>query len=85
MGLLKKLDKHTGLIGTMAETVHADLTQALQTGRLTGQDLRNAVLSCLGCEGAGECEHWLADHRAGAEDTPAYCRNREMMLRLREG
>lgn len=82
MGFLTKMDRHSGLIGSMAETVHADLTEALQHGRITAQDLRNAVLSCMGCEGAGDCEHWLDEHAAGADDTPAYCRNREMMLRL---
>ncbi|MFN4102220.1 MAG: DUF6455 family protein [Pararhodobacter sp.] len=82
MGFIEKLDHHTGLIGTMAETVHADLGKALETGRLSGPDLRSAVLSCMRCEGAGECEGWLAEHKDGAADTPAYCRNGDMMRRL---
>lgn len=82
MGFLKKLDHHSGLIGTMADTVHVDLTEALQYGRITPMDLRNAVMACMGCEADGDCQDWLAEHREGARDTPAYCRNREMMLRL---
>ncbi len=83
MGLLDKLDRHSGLMNRMAETVHADLTDAMSHDKLNAYELRNAVLACMGCENPTDCEHWLQDHKAGAEDTPDYCRNRDMMLRLR--
>lgn len=82
MGLFNKLDTHASLIGTMAETVHVDLTEALATGRLSGQELRNAVVACMGCAGVCECSDWLASHQDGAESTPAYCRNADLMARL---
>ena len=85
MGFLNKLDKHSGLIGSMAETVQVDLSEALATGRISGQELRNAVVSCMGCEGVSDCEGWLAAHAEGAEVTPAYCRNGALMDRLRIG
>ncbi len=82
MGFLKSLDHHTGLVNSMAATVHADLATALQHSQLSGQELRNAVLSCMGCEKTEACEGWLADHAAGADQTPAYCRNGALMARL---
>ena len=85
MGFLKKLDKHSGLIGSMAETVQVDLSEALASGRISGQELRNAVVSCMGCEGAGDCAGWLEAHQDGAEAAPAYCRNGALMDRLRIG
>lgn len=83
MGFFKKLDRASGLIGSMAETLHANLGQGLAEGRITGQDMRNAVMACMGCEGSGDCANWLSDHPEGAKDTPDYCRNRSMLHRLR--
>ena len=84
MGLFSKLDKHSGLIGTMAETVHVDLTEAMANGQLSGQELRNAVMACMGCEGVCDCAEWLEAHKAGADATPSYCRNAGLMARLQQ-
>ena len=83
MGFLKKLDHHADLMNRMGETLHANLDAALSHETLSAQELRNAILACVGCEGGDDCLDWLATHPNGAEDTPGYCRNREMLLRLR--
>lgn len=49
MGLFSKLDRHSGLMGRMADTVGANLGNALARGDLSGQELRNAVVQCTGC------------------------------------
>ncbi|MBN8290511.1 hypothetical protein JI664_00900 [Rhodobacter sp. NTK016B] len=84
MGFFKKLDTHSDLIASMAETVHADLTDALVYGRVTGQEIRNAVMSCMGCEGSGDCQNWMDAHNHDADTPPAYCRNRAMLERAKE-
>ncbi|WP_417588239.1 DUF6455 family protein [Pararhodobacter oceanensis] len=83
MGLLTRLNHHTDLITRMASTVNADFTIAMVDRRMSGQELRNAVFACVGCEGGARCPDWLEAHSAGAEDTPAYCRNRDLLQRLR--
>ncbi len=83
MGLFSKLDRHAGLMNRMADTVGANLGDALARGDLSAIELRNAVVRCTGCEGAGDCGQWLDDHGAGAADTPSYCRNHEMLDRLK--
>ncbi len=83
MGFLKKLDQHSDLIGSMAETVHADLAEALMFGRIQGQELHNAVLVCMGCEGSGDCRNWMDAHGHDADTPPAYCRNSGMLARAK--
>lgn len=83
MGLFSKLDHHSGLMHRMADTLGADLSMALVEGRLSPNELRGAVMSCMGCEETGACGQWLDDHGAGAQETPTYCRNHDMLDRLR--
>ncbi|MCL4674765.1 MAG: hypothetical protein KJZ59_01740 [Pararhodobacter sp.] len=83
MGLIAKLDHHFDLMTRMADTVHADLGDALVSDRLTSSELRNAVLACTGCEGGKDCPDWLKEHSEGSEETPEYCRNRDLLLRLK--
>ena len=83
MGLFSKLDRHSGLMGRMVDTVGANLGNALARGDLSGQELRNAVVPCTGCEGGNDCGQWLDDHGAGAAEPPAYCRNRDLLDRIK--
>lgn len=84
MRFLDKIDRHADLMNRMADTVHANMSEALAHDALTAQELRNAVVACMGCEGGDQCPDWLADHATGAEDTPDYCRNRALFHRLKE-
>ncbi|MFC7703144.1 DUF6455 family protein [Plastorhodobacter daqingensis] len=80
---LTKLDLHAGLVNRMGDVLGADLGVALVEGRLSGQELRGAVLRCCGCGSESACDRWLEDHRAGAEAAPAYCRNEALFERLK--
>jgi hypothetical protein len=83
MNLFQKLDRHADLVNRMADTVGADLGDAILTGALTGQGLRSAVLNCCNCEGGGECPDWLDAHAQGAAVAPDYCRNRDLLASLK--
>jgi len=84
MGLFAKLDRHADLMNRMAETLHTDLSGALARESLSAQELRNAIMACVGCEGGSQCPDWLHKHPQGADDAPAYCRNRAVFHRLKE-
>lgn len=84
MPMLEKLNRHAELMGRMAETVDADLAEALLRGDLNGMILRGAVLRCTTCEAAQVCAEWL-DSQDGAhgQPVPEFCVNRDLMERLR--
>jgi hypothetical protein len=78
---VKKVAHHAGLMEQMADTVGADLREAVADHRLSAADYRTAVIRCTTCEAAEECPSWMDSH-AGAEVAPAYCRNRDLLERL---
>lgn len=83
MSILMKLDRHAGLVNRMADTLEIDLAEAALRGEMAGQDFRSMVMSCVGCTHAGDCEHFLDEHRIdGAEEAPSYCRNHDLFDRL---
>jgi len=88
---LKKLNRHAALMNRMAQVLGVDLTEAMAQGQLSGEEWREAVVRCTGCDDPTACIHWLADHdapedhggAATAHEAPGYCNNRLMMARLR--
>lgn len=85
---LKTLNRHAALMNRMAQVLGVDLTGAMETRHLSGEDWRAAVIRCTSCSDPAGCQHWLADHDAqdGAarpSAAPDYCNNRLMMARLR--
>ncbi|KPQ06796.1 MAG: hypothetical protein HLUCCA12_09315 [Rhodobacteraceae bacterium HLUCCA12] len=83
MGFINRIDRHADLLKRMAETVQADLGAALESGSLSGEDLRRAMFTCVGCNHAAECPGWMDAHGDGAAAAPGYCRNRGWLARLR--
>ena len=83
MGLAKRIDRHATLFQNMADTVHADLGESLLDGKIDGQGLRAAVFQCMTCDSADECPQWMEAHPDGAENAPEYCRNRQLLQRLK--
>lgn len=79
------LKTHADLVDRMAGAVGVDLEQAMMEGRLTADQLGDAVLSCTGCSKPGECNHWLEGQDATAPEAPDYCRNSDMFKRLKAG
>lgn len=79
------LKTHANLVDRMAETLGLDLEETMMEGRMTIDQLSDAVLSCTGCTQPEACQHWLADQARPAPEPPEYCRNRDMFTRLRAG
>ncbi|QGX99177.1 hypothetical protein EI983_13235 [Roseovarius faecimaris] len=77
--------KHADLVDRMANTLGVDLEEVMMEGRMTMDQLGDAVLSCTGCSCPGDCETWLAARQGSADEAPDYCRNADMLVRLREG
>jgi len=82
MGFLKRLDDRAGLMNRMAETVGADIGDAIIDGRLDAIGVRSALIACAGCGSAEECVHWMDAHPDGAQHAPDYCRNATLLDRL---
>lgn len=80
------LKRHAALVDRMATALGVDLEEAALAGGVSVDEISDAVLRCTGCADPGHCEAWLGA-RAGAEAaaTPGYCRNRDLMARLRPG
>ncbi|TDK41242.1 DUF6455 family protein [Antarcticimicrobium luteum] len=76
------LKHHAALLDRMAGALGIDLEEAALSGRLTVDEISDAVLRCTGCAGPAHCTSWLA-MRVGARAAPGYCRNRDLMARLR--
>jgi hypothetical protein len=78
-----KYDEHSGLMEMMAETLGIDLTEEMMSGRWTPEDMQAGVERCLGCTDPTQCKGWLKDNNAGADETPGYCRNKELLEAMR--
>ena len=79
------LKKHADLMDRMAGSVGVDLEEAMLEGRLSMDQLTDAVFACTGCSNPEACGHWLTTQEGRADATPDYCRNADMMRRLADG
>ena len=79
---LSKIDRHAELMNRMADTVGADFSRAIVSGAMSGEQYRQAILSCTNCSHPEECASWLEANPGGAEQTPEYCRNAGLFDRL---
>lgn len=77
------LKRHAALVDRMATALGIDLEEAALTGRVALDEISEAVLRCTGCADPAHCEGWLGA-RVSAEAAPGYCRNRDLMARLRQ-
>jgi len=80
-----RLKRHAALVDQMAETLGIDLEEAALQGALAMDEIADAVLRCTGCSDPMYCAGWLAAHGGGAKQTPGYCRNKDLLARLRPG
>ena len=79
MSAYDRLEVHARLMDRMADRNGADLDLALQSGRITPEKLRAAILSCTACTNPEDCEHRL---ETGEEGVPDYCRNADLIKRV---
>ena len=76
------LKRHAALVDRMATTLGVDLQETAIGGAIDMDELAEAVVRCTGCESPGACEKWLETH-PDADAPPGYCRNGDLMTRLR--
>lgn len=81
MGLLEKIDRRTGVMTRMADTLGADFAAAIAQRPEAVRDYRQAVMRCTGCGHEGECTAWMQSHPR-AEEAPDYCRNKDILESL---
>lgn len=81
----RTLHHHAALVSRMAEMLGLELTDALAHGVLAGEDWREAVLRCTGCEDPDACLVWIVarDGAQAAATAPAACRNAALFDDLR--
>ncbi|MCR9126609.1 MAG: DUF6455 family protein [Rhodobacteraceae bacterium] len=79
---IKTLKDHAALVDRMATTVGVDLEEAAFRGTMDFDEIADAVLRCTGCSKPDDCGQWMAQ-TPQADATPDYCRNAEMLARLR--
>jgi hypothetical protein len=75
---------HADLVDRMSAALGLDLQEEAIAGRVSLDQITDAVLSCTGCSAPGHCAAWLRDQpAASAPQTPGYCRNRRLFARLK--
>ena len=79
MSTTSKTAHHERLMDRMATRNGADLDLARQSGAVSGSELVEALVQCLGCSDAGDCESRLD---RGAGGVPEYCRNADLIARV---
>lgn len=79
MSFWSRLSRHESLFSRVAGNSGADLPLAMQSGHLTPERYRSAVLTCMGCSNPEACE---ASVSAGTHGVPEFCRNGAMLKRL---
>ncbi len=90
MGLFALLDRHARLVDRMTEVLNIDLVEAAQRGEMAEEAVRGVVYTCAGCTRTVACADWMESHADGADETPDYCRNKQVLnglaaTRLRNG
>ncbi|UAB87742.1 hypothetical protein I5192_10870 [Ruegeria sp. SCSIO 43209] len=76
------LRRHADLVDRMATTLGVDLQEVAIEGALQFDEISDAVLRCTECPNPGHCKAFLAKNLT-APDTPEYCRNHELLNRLK--
>ncbi len=79
MSTTSKSAHHAHLMDRMATRNGADLDLARQSGFVSGTEIVEALVSCIGCSAAGDCEDRLD---RGAKGVPSYCRNAGLIARV---
>ncbi|MFK7940584.1 MAG: DUF6455 family protein [Roseovarius sp.] len=76
---------HAALMDNMAGALGVDMEQSMLEGRMTMDQLSDAVLGCTGCSNPDSCAHWVSQQTGTASAAPEYCRNGSMLGRLAQG
>ncbi|MBN2906380.1 MAG: hypothetical protein JXJ18_06720 [Rhodobacteraceae bacterium] len=79
----QRYDEHAELVEKMAEALGVDLAEETMAGRWTPEEMQATVSRCLGCTDPAHCKGWLEENKAGVEETPGYCRNKDLLEAMR--
>jgi hypothetical protein len=74
---------HSKRVQRMAESVGVDLGQAILNGKLRGFPITDIVFRCSRCAEKTTCDAWLDRQVAAVEQTPDFCRNKQLLDGLR--
>ncbi|WP_169569428.1 DUF6455 family protein [Sneathiella limimaris] len=77
--MFKKFDKHSKLFNQMSAAVDVELDRRVTHNPADASKIRSAVLKCMKCTHADECEDWISNHSEGAKAAPSYCLNRNFL------
>ncbi|MCG7519360.1 DUF6455 family protein [Ruegeria sp. Ofav3-42] len=75
------LKRHAELVDNMATRVGVDLEDAAISGKVTIDEISEAVIRCSACSNPDHCEGLLAEPDHDGK-TPEYCKNKELLDRL---
>lgn len=78
MSYFDKLDRANELLNGMADRMGADFAAAVTADAESVTRYRTAVIRCANCAEPEACKGWQIEHDT-ATDTPAYCRNRDLL------
>lgn len=76
------LRQSAALFDQMASTLGVDLEEAALARCLSVDEISDAVLRCSDCPNPAHCKTFLKRNQQ-SEQTPEYCRNRDLLSRLR--
>jgi hypothetical protein len=84
MQTLGNAREHFWRVIKMADANRVDLSDALDTGRITVEDYSEMITKCRGCTEVGKCDRLLSA-LPSLEKAPAYCENRDTFAELKTG
>lgn len=76
--------RHYWLTQGMARAIDVNISEAIQAGAITHEDLGIMVVRCRMCNRAAQCTGWLGQHGAGAAELPGFCANKTDLETLRD-
>jgi hypothetical protein len=74
--------RHAALFDRMAASQGIDLEESVLRGKITPNEVVDAVLSCTGCARPDTCSRWLKSSKPALQPTPDYCRNGSLLRQL---
>lgn len=77
------LKRHADLLDRTATRLGLDLEELSLSGAISIDEISDAVLRCVGCTNPEDCAHWLERDEGKVVAPPVYCRNGELMARLK--
>ena len=78
----EKIRHHAGLFDKTAARVGVDLEEVTLSGKMTFDELAEAVLRCTQCSNPQACAKWLDTPVTENENLPEYCENISLLQGL---